>query len=452
MRSPDRPADAPPAWPEAAREAEAARWIRTLADRFGARFPAEVRWRTVGRESEFPLVRPDGSPGELGELWPLIAAAPGPALSEKREKSGLLVELSCEAYAYVAEVGRGTVELVLSPQTDLVAAAALWERAMDRLLSAVEASGQKLLGYGIQPLATPELSLQTPKQRYGVLYEAIGETWLWFALTASDQCHARVARDEVVPLTNLAHLMTPMLIALCANSPITGGAPAGAMSARELTMGRIHAAEARHGMPFGPDADLLGLVGRLARLPFLVRVRGGVYQPMQGRFIDQLVAGVAAGELDEDRAFDDFLMHEHYIWNSARPRSTHGTLELRAACQQPLGEHMAAAALNVAIVAAAPALAALIEARLGAEAWPAMRRWHHGAVHAGLAAAEPTPGFTGEALEACAAALKARGQGEEALLAPLFARLSAGLNPAQRAVQVFEAGGMPALIAHTSRR
>ena len=451
MRSPDAADHAPPL-SLADREAEANRWIGILARRFGERFPAEVSWRTVGRESEFPLVRPDGTPGDLGEVWPRIAAAPGPTLTEKREKSGLLVELSCEAYAFVAEVGRGTVELVLSPQTDLLATAALWEVAMERLLAAVEAAGQKLLGYGIQPMALPDVSLQTAKQRYGVLHEAIGETWLWFALTASDQCHARVARDEVVPLTNLSHLMTPMLIALCANSPITGGAPVGAMSARELTMGRIHAEEARHGMPFGPDADLVGLMGRLARLPFLVRVRDGVYQPMKGRFIEQLLDGVAAGALDEDRAFDDFLMHEHYIWNSARPRSTHGTLELRAACQQPLGEHMAAAALNVAIVAAAPALSALIEARLGADAWPAMRRWHHGAVHHGLAAPEPSPGFTGEALEACAAALRARGQGEEALLAPLFARLSAGLNPAQRAVQVFEAGGMPALIAHTSRR
>lgn len=451
MRSPDA-ADHATALSLADREAEANRWIGILARRFGERFPAEVSWRTVGRESEFPLVRPDGTPGDLGEVWPHIAAAPGPTLTEKREKSGLLVELSCEAYAFVAEVGRGTVELVLSPQTDLLATAALWEVAMERLLAAVDAAGQKLLGYGIQPIALPDVSLQTAKQRYGVLHEAIGETWLWFALTASDQCHARVARDEVVPLTNLSHLMTPMLIALCANSPITGGAPVGAMSARELTMGRIHAEEARHGMPFGPDADLVGLMGRLARLPFLVRVRDGVYQPMKGRFIDQLLDGAAAGALDEDRAFDDFLMHEHYSWNSARPRSTHGTLELRAACQQPLGEHMAAAALNVAIVAAAPALSALIEARLGADAWPAMRRWHHGAVHHGLAAPEPSPGFTGEALEACAAALRARGQGEEALLAPLFARLSAGLNPAQRAVQVFEAGGMPALIAHTSRR
>ena len=441
-----------PSAPDAARAAETERWIRTLARRFGERFPAEVSWRTVGRESEFPLVRPDGSPGELGELWPLIAAAPGPALAEKREKSGLLVELSCDDYAFVAEVGRGTVELVLSPQPDLVAAAAVWDRAMSRLLAAADGADQKVLGYGIQPLATPSLGLQTAKQRYGVLHEAIGETWLWFALTASDQCHTRVARGEVVPLTNLCHLMTPMLIALCANSPITGGAPVGAMSARELTMGRIHAEEARHGMPFGPDADLEGLMGRLAGLPFLVRARDGVYMPMKGRFIDQLIAGVAAGELDEDRAFDDFLMHEHYIWNSARPRSTHGTLELRAACQQPLGEHMAAAALNVAFVAAAPALSALIEARLGADAWPAMRRWHHGAVHQGLAAAEPAPGFTGEALQACADALAARGRGEEALLKPLFDRLSVGLNPAQRAVQVFEAGGMPALIAHTSRR
>jgi gamma-glutamylcysteine synthetase len=437
--------------PEADRAAEAHRWIQTLGQRFIGRFPAEVSWRTVGRESEFPLVRPDGAPGELSELWPILAEL-RPGMAEKREASGLQVELAADDYSVVAEVGRGTVELVLGPQRDLHGTHAVWERAMDHLQAAAARADQRVLGYGIQPGVDPDPALMTPKQRYGVLLDTIGETWLWFALTASDQCHARVARDEVIGLTNLAHLMTPLIIALCANSPIYGGRPCGAVSARELTMGRIHSAMARHGMPFGPDADVDGLVERLVGQPFLVRVRGGRYEPMQGRFIDQLLDGVAAGELDEDGAFTDFLMHEHYIWNSARPRSAHGTLELRAACQQPLHEHMAAAALNVAIVAAAPALAALLDRELGDAAWPAMRAWHHAAMHSGLAAPAPTPGLAAQALALCHAALEARGAGEERYLQPLFDRLDRGRNPAQEALLAFDAGGLPGLCAHAARR
>lgn len=434
-----------------ARAAEAHRWIHALGQRFIGRFPEAVPWRTVGRESEFPLVRADGSPGDLAELWPHLAAL-RPGMAEKREASGLLVELAADDYSVMAEVGKGTVELVFAPQRDLHGTAEVYARAMDHLQEAALRAGQRVLGYGIQPGAGPDAALMTPKQRYGVLLDTIGETWLWFALTASDQCHAKVAREEVVILTNLAHLLTPMTIALCANSPIYGGQPCGAVSARELTMGRIHSAQARHGMPFGPDADVDGLVSRLVGQPFLVRVRGGRYEPMQGRFIDQLLDGVEAGQLDEDGAFGDFLMHEHYIWNSARPRSTHGTLELRSACQQPLHEHMAAAALNTALVAAAPALAALIEAELGAEAWPAMRRWHHDAMFNGLAAPEPTPGFIGRALAACAAALEARGAGEERHLQPLFDRLDRGRNPAQEALAAFSAGGLAGLCDHAARR
>ena len=436
---------------DATRAAEAHRWVQTLGQRFVGRFPSTVAWRTVGRESEFPLVRADGSPGDLAELWPHLEQV-RPGMREKREASGLLVELAADDYSVMAEVGKGTVELVFSPQHDLNATAALYERAMDHLQEAAHRAGQRVLGYGIQPAAAPEARHMTPKQRYGVLLDTIGETWLWFALTASDQCHARVARHEVVALTNLAHLLTPLTIALCANSPITGGAPCGAVSARELTMGRIHSAQARHGMPFGPDADIDGLVARLVAQPFLVRVRAGRYEPMDGRFIDQLIDGIAAGQLDEESAFTDFLMHEHYIWNSARPRSAHGTLELRSACQQPLSEHMAAAALNTAIVAAAPALAALIDTELGPDAWTAMRRWHHTAMHEGMAATEPTPGFTAKALASCHAALEARGAGEERHLQPLFDRLDRRQNPAQQALAVFATGGLTALCDHAARR
>jgi gamma-glutamylcysteine synthetase len=425
-------------------------WIRRIAARFGGRFPQQpIQWRTLGRESEFPLVRADGSPGDLAEIWPVLAKN-GPALTEKREKNGLLVELNCPEVAYMAEVGKGTVEIVLPPKQDLHEIDTAWRAAMARLLDAAEQTGQLVLGYGIQPKAPPSIEIMTPKQRYGVLLDTIGPGWLWFALTASDQAHARIAADEVVPFTNLGHLLTPLVIALCANSPIHSGAPCGVMSAREQSMGSIQAAFDRHGMPSGPDVDLEGMVRRLARQPFLVRVRDGAYQPMDGAFIDVATAGEPPP--DEDAVFTDFLMHEHYIWNSARPRSAHGTIELRSACQQPLPEHMAAAALNVAIICAAPTLAAHLEATFGADTWPVMRAWHRGAVAQGLAAPEPAPGLIAELLDLCEAGLRARGRGEEVHLAPLRRRLAARENPAQAALRIWGETGLPGLVAHTARR
>ena len=63
-------------------------------------------------------------------------------------------------------------------------------------------------------------------------------------------------------------------------------------------------------------------------------------------FIDEATAaGMPASDL-----LSAFLYHEHYIWNSARPRARQATVELRAACQQPWPDHMAATALGLGIV------------------------------------------------------------------------------------------------------
>ena len=48
--------------------------------------------------------------------------------------------------------------------------------------------------------------------------------------------------------------------------------------------------------------------------------------------------------------FDAFLLHDHYIWHSARLRTAYATVELRPACQQPPHELMAAATLYLGLV------------------------------------------------------------------------------------------------------
>jgi gamma-glutamylcysteine synthetase len=426
-------------------------WSVALAARFARGFRAgPLPWRTVGRESEFPLVRADGAPGELAELWPHLAAL-DPALHEKRDPSGLLVELSRPGLAYVAEVGRGTVEIVIGPHDDLHGTRATHEAARGVLLEACARAGQTLLGSGIQPAAAPTAALMTAKQRYGVLHEVIGDGWLWFALTASDQVHGAIAADEIVLQTTVGHLVTPVMVALCANSPIQGGVDRGGCSLRELHMGTIQAAQGRHGLPLEPDADLPGMVARYTRQPWLVRYDGPACIPCEGSFDAALDRRGAPSTPVQDDAWADFLTHEHYIWNSARPRSAHGTIELRAACQQPLHEHMAACSFGFGAIEAAPALQRLFTDRFGDRAWPLMRAWHSRVIRDGLAAEEPAPGLIADVLRTIGSALGARGRGEEAYLDPLWRRLDARQNPAQAARAAFAAGGLPGLIAHAAR-
>ncbi len=422
--------------------------VDALGRRFAASFPpgAAPAWRTLGREAEFPLVHPDGTAADAAALLPILGRM-DPTLEEKRE-GDLLVALKNDAVEFTLEVGKGTIEVVVGPADDLHQLQALHDAARGPLLRAADELGIHVLGYGIQPRTPATPALMTPKERYGVLLDVIGAPWLSFALTASDQVHAAIATDEVVGATNLCNLMAPVTIALCANSPIYDGAPCGAVSAREARMGEIGIETSRHGMPAGPDTSPEEMAWRLATQRHLAMKRDGHIVGATGRFTDHL-----AGLGDQpELAWEDFLFHEHYIWNSARPRARTGTLEMRAACQQPLHESGAAAALGASLVCAWRELQQLVDDTLGDDAWPAMRAWHARALAAGLAAEEPAPGFLAAVLDRCEAALEARGRDEAPHLAPLRRRLAARTNPAQAALAAFDSGGMPALVAHTARR
>ena len=99
-----------------------------------------------------------------------------------------------------------------------------------------------------------------PKQRYLSLYRAMGESWLWYTVTASDQLQMAIARDEMTSLLNFGNLMTPVIIALCANSPVYAGKLSPYCSAREGVMAAIRANEHRHGMIARPMQDVADFV------------------------------------------------------------------------------------------------------------------------------------------------------------------------------------------------
>ena len=83
--------------------------------------------------------------------------------------------------------------------------------------------GWRVLGYGVQPLSPPTRALLSPKQRYSTLADIMGADWIWYTVTASDQAHVDVSRDEAVSALNFGNLMAPVIVALCANSPVVAG-------------------------------------------------------------------------------------------------------------------------------------------------------------------------------------------------------------------------------------
>jgi hypothetical protein len=147
---------------------------------------------------------------------------------------------------------------------------------------------------------------------------------------------------------------------------------------------------------------------------------------------------------------DAYMIHEHYTWNSARPRVQHGTIEIRPACQQPPDEPLAASALCLAWVEAMPQVWAYLCERLGPDPWPAMTAYHREAIRHGVRAREPVRRFLAGLVEIAASALRRRGRGEERYLDPIRRRLETRTLPADRAVRIFRRGGVATLVRRLS--
>ena len=449
------------------------RAYEALADRFAAHFPTQLQGpRTVGREAEFPVVDQSGRAANIDQLWPLLMAgetgesASFAPLKVKKDavNTDLIVGLDGAAYSYALEVGKGTIELNVGPYTTLFELESAFRTAVERLVRAAAQLGWRVLGYGVQPLSLPTRDLLSPKQRYHALADIMGDDWIWYTVTASDQTHVDISRDEAVSVLNFAILMAPVVVALCANSPVVAGALTGDCSGREGRMISALYGE-RHGMIARPYADLTDFAARLSRMPALLYREGERLLPDGRPFAEVLRAdfGMAGSESAalSPGCFDAFLLHDHYIWHSARLRTAYGTVELRPACQQPPHELMAATALYLGLVEGRERITDYLQSALApvgeergnpaplSECWPRMGQYHEQVVRTGLAAPEPVPGFLAEVLGLVAAALARRGYGEEGMLAPLWRRLERRENPAQRVRRVFAEEGLEGLIEYS---
>ena len=472
----------------------------SLAAAFTAHFPPQLPGpRTIGREAEFPVVDQAGRAADIAQLWPLLLHSAESAETNERSSptshsaslsplkvkrdgvnTDLIVGLDGAAYGYALEVGKGTIELNVGPCATLFELENLFRTALERLVRAAAQLGWRVLGYGVQPLSPPTRALLSPKQRYHALADIMGADWIWYTVTASDQAHVDISRDEAVALLNFGNLIAPVVVALCANSPVVAGALTRDCSARE---GRMIDAPygRRHGMIARPYADLTDFVATLSRMTSLLRRRGERLLPDGRPFADVLRADYRMDsdewivDHDEtgrrppvtDHCFSAFLLHDHYIWHNARLRTAYATVELRPACQQPPHEPMAAAALYLGLVEGHRQITQYVQSALSplpsplsplpsgpptplSACWPRMKQYHRQAVRAGLAAPEPVPRFLAEILALAQIALARRGFGEERLLTPLWQRLEQKENPAQQARRIFAEQGVERLIERSA--
>jgi gamma-glutamylcysteine synthetase len=412
--------------------------IEALTDRFAARFPVRIASpRRIGREAEFPLVRADGRAGDTFALWdPLRADRTARVTYDDPDRQTLIERIELDDAAYEVEMGRATVEVVLPPVADLIALEVGSAGAVRRVVRAAASEGMAVLGYGIQPRTPGTPALMTAKRRYLALHRAIGRPWLRFTTTASDQVQIDVTRGELLDAINLMNLLSGPVIALTANSRVYGGRIGAYRSGREALLAAL--GRQRHGMTPRRFESLEEFVGFICAQTCYVLPEGKRYRSFRRPFTAYLA--------ERGPDLTAYLWHEHYTWNSARPRAHHGTIEIRPACQQPPDESLAAAALSLGLVEALPHLGPFLQEELGPDPWPAMAAYRRAAVRDGVRARQPAPRLLAGLLDLAASALRRRGRGEERYLRPLFRRLERRELPADRAAARFRRGRVGALI------
>lgn len=399
--------------------------------------------RQVGLEAEFPVVTEDGRAGDIRLLWPAILEDSSfTAEYDDPNTRSLIVSARRSGTAFAAEVGRATLELSLGPHEDLWALQAAFEGALGKAVASAHRIGLQLLGFGIQPRTPARASLMTPRRHYRALLRAAGRAWLPLTTTASSQLHVDISRREIASAVNVMNLVSGPLIAWAGNSSVYGGRAGSALSGRETLLSAL--GEHRYGMTPRRINDTFDWVSYLADHRFFVDRRGGKFVPLRIPFRGWLDrSGARLSRADRLR---EFLWHEHYVWNSARARLDHSTIEVRPACQQPPGSPLAIHALTLGWVESLADLEAYFADAVGEDAWPVMIRYRRGAVRDGLQASPPAANMLPELLEIARRGLARRGRNEEPLLDPIAARLESGENPGLQARALFRSRGMRGLL------
>lgn len=417
------------------------------AGKYWGRFPQELGGpRRVGLEREFPVVKRDGTAFDVREtLADLVMLGWEPHYDDHYQ--GELQMVSRDGFQVTTDAGWCTLEINLPPYRDLWKAREEFEKLMMFLVEVIGERGGLVLGYGIQPITKYSDNLWIRKRRHEIVRMNFPKTVNRVTITAANQIHIDIARPEVIPMTNVMNALAGLLIVLCANSPIWAGRidPKNRLAVREdlwrfSNHGRI-------GIPYEQFEDLSHFLRYVFQQRFFVsRKEGGEY----------FKPGVTFGEYIQGDGVDftqHYKYHEGTVWFCARPRTVYGTIEIRPCCSQPPEEeeNMAADALALGLVENLKETSEIVS-RFPWEVW---RRLREDAIFYGFQATvegQSVLPLLEKILDLAKRGLAKRGFGEELFLAPLYQRLECQQNPAHNAINLFQRGGIPALIEKLAYR
>lgn len=396
-------------------------------------FKKEVGWRKIGREAELPLVRKsDVRTGDASLLWDGFGSGWQKFYDDTNQDFCVGVKHQSSGWIVTTDAGRGIIEVISPVCEDLFVMQAGFDETLRECARIAATRSMCILGYGVHPRTQGSKFLWVKKGRYGALTKALGDKFVHDAtVVASDQCHVDISQREVVRVVNVMNALSGAIIALTANSTISGGGPNGLYAWRELFWDKFDGFMGQVGIPrqwFGSADEWFDYL--VSQRFVLRKIRDGVYEP-RGEVFKEFLA-----EFGERTREVDFNYHEGCLWWTARPRRPYSTIEVRPACQQPPREHMVVQALTLGLVNNLIRAEELVKT-YEHQSWIMYRRAAAASGLKTMFAGRPATEMLERVLKIAEKGLKDRERGEEGFLWPLYARLGEGKLPGDAALDLW---------------
>ncbi|MFQ5901053.1 MAG: glutamate-cysteine ligase family protein [Thermodesulfobacteriota bacterium] len=457
--------------------------IQYLLDRFEqieAKRRTTTGARRIGVELKFPLVDLTGGAASFSktkELWSFLTNDGWEGILDPLTKEIIGVKKSGEMNETFAscETGFCKIEFSLAHAGDLHQ---LFSSIHDLLKTLKRFSKEyevAFLCYGIQPLALPGKHLLMKKSR-NIFWDSLfggnsiispedGTDVHLFTVTASNQVHVDVNREETVDAINVLNGLAGAQIALTANSNVWQGRidPVHKCVGEVFWDWWLKKQDGRFGVPLRRFHDLEDYIASILDFPPVYIKRGSEpiglpHCPSFGAFYSCSTenrcqegfrvegCGLTTDGMPTEVTPENFDLDHHltFFWHNAR-LSRYFTLENRCNDQQPPDGIMAVPALTLGLMENLNAAVDLINQY----PWGVLRESRIQAACSGLDAkveGVPISQLSRGMVEIAEAGLKKRGLKEEIFLAPLKERLEEGYCPADAAAEIFRSEGVEGLV------
>jgi gamma-glutamylcysteine synthetase len=424
--------------------------------------------RRIGSELKFPLINPDGTAASLETvraLWNYLQSRGWQSVKDKMTGQVVGARKPGQQNDTVTgcETGFCKTEFSLAHVANLFDLQEQINELRSELRPFCDRKNVHFLCYGIHPVTPPTKKLMIKKGRTSPWVKVFGsnrhidkedgDDVHLFTINAASHVHVSVCPEEAINAVNVLNGFSGAQIALTANSNIwRGRTDPNYKCVAEKFWDWWMPNSNRVGMPHSQFIDIEDYVQTISSIKPVYVLRNGKPIILEGyrTFADYYKLARAVGRDTQGREVSfmpeesDIDIHNSCYWYNARI-SRYFTVENRVNDQQPPDALICIAAVTLGLVSA------LSEAKkeLSRYDWEMLRQAREIACRRGPLGKIGDTQLSTLALgmlDTARRGLHRRGLGEEKFLKPLEKRLSEFSCPADRAEDLFETGGIEALV------